>query len=123
MPPHVIRQFEVAEQSANLGFSGGLGCPCWLFTSTVAPSLPGQSVEDVRLSHSLRALMGALDRERSGPVMAALDACNARWGQNAVMPARAGLVSRRDRRDWNTKFEMRTPRYTTQVGELLITYA
>ncbi len=77
----------------------------------------------MRLSHSLRALMGALDRERSGPVMAALDACNARWGQNAVMPARAGLVSRRDRRDWNTKFEMRTPRYTTQVGELLITYA
>jgi DNA polymerase V len=51
--------------------------------------------------------------------MAAMDACNARWGRGAVVPARAGLVSRRD---WNTKFEMRTPRYTTQVGELPVAY-
>ncbi len=73
----------------------------------------------VPLSHSPRALIGALDRERSGPLMAAMDACNARWGRGAVVPARAGLVSRRD---WNTKFEMRTPRYTTQVGELPVAY-
>ncbi len=53
-------------------------------------------------------------------LMAVMDACNARWGRGAVVPARAGLVSRRD---WNTKFEMRTPRYTTQVGELPIAYA
>jgi DNA polymerase V len=37
-----------------------------------------------------------------------------------VVPARAGVVSRRD---WNTKFEMRTPRYTTQVSELPVAYA
>ncbi len=73
----------------------------------------------VPLSHSPRALIGALDRERSGPLMAAMDACNARWGRGAVVPARAGLVSRRD---WNTKFEMRTPRYTTQVSELPVAY-
>ncbi|WP_182180818.1 DUF4113 domain-containing protein, partial [Methylobacterium radiotolerans] len=35
------------------------------------------------------------------------------------VPARAGLVNRRD---WNTKFEMRTPRYTTRVNELPIAY-
>lgn len=47
--------------------------------------------------------------------MVAVDACNARWGRGAVVPARAGLVSRRD---GNTKFEMLTQRYTRQVSEL-----
>jgi DNA polymerase V len=74
----------------------------------------------VPLSHSPRALMGALDRERSEPLMAAMDACNARWGRGAVVPARAGLVSRRD---WNTKFEIGTPRYTSQVRELPVAHA
>ena len=74
----------------------------------------------VPLSHSPRALIGALDRERSGPLMAAMDACNARWGRGAVVPARAGLV---EKRDWNPKFEMRTPRYTTRVNELPVAYA
>jgi len=74
----------------------------------------------VTLSHSPRALIGTLDRARSGPLMAAMDACNARWGRGAVVPARAGLVNRRD---WTTKFEMRTPRYTTRVGELPVAHA
>lgn len=74
----------------------------------------------VPLSHSPRALIGAMDRERSGPLMAAMDACNARWGRGAVVPARAGLVAKRE---WNTKFEMRTPRYTTQVGEFPVAHA
>jgi DNA polymerase V len=74
----------------------------------------------VPLIDSPRALIGALDRERSGPLMAAMDACNTRWGRGAVVPARAGPVSKRD---WNTKFEMRTPRYTTQVSELPVAYA
>ncbi|MDP4026894.1 Y-family DNA polymerase [Methylobacterium sp. NEAU 140] len=74
----------------------------------------------VPLSHSPRALIGRLDRERSDPLMAAVDACNARWGRGTVVPARAGLVGRRD---WSTKFEMRTPRYTTQVSELPVAMA
>ncbi|MFD0939061.1 DUF4113 domain-containing protein, partial [Methylobacterium trifolii] len=61
-----------------------------------------------------------LDRERSGPLMAAIDVCNARWGRGAVVPARAGLV---ERRAWSTKFEMRSPRYTTQVTELPVACA
>ena len=52
-------------------------------------------------------------------LMAAIDACNARWGAGAVVPARAGVL---EKRDWFTKFEMRTPRYTTQVGELPVAY-
>ncbi|MCJ2079070.1 Y-family DNA polymerase [Methylobacterium sp. E-016] len=72
------------------------------------------------LDASPRALIGQLDRARSGPLMAAIDACNARFGRGSVVPARAGLV---ERRTWSTKFEMRTPRYTTQVGELPIAVA
>ena len=74
----------------------------------------------MRLEDSPRALIGQMDRERSGPLMAAIDACNARWGAGAVVPARAGVL---EKRDWNTKFEMRTPRYTTQVSELPVAVA
>ena len=62
-----------------------------------------------------------LDRERSASLMGALDACNARWGRGTVVPARAGLE--RQRRGWATKFEMRTPRYTTRVDELPTAHA
>ena len=47
--------------------------------------------------------------------MAAMDACNARFGRGSVVPARAGLQAKRT---WSTKFEMRSPRYTTQIREL-----
>ena len=74
----------------------------------------------ISLEASPRALIGQLDRERSGPLMAAIDACNARFGRGSVVPARAGLEARRT---WSTKFEMRTPRYTTQVSELPTAHA
>jgi len=74
----------------------------------------------VPLTESPRALIGRLDRERSGPLMEALDACNARWGRGSVVPARAGIATKRE---WNTKFEMRTPRYTTQVSDLPVACA
>ncbi|MBX9933256.1 MAG: DUF4113 domain-containing protein [Methylobacterium sp.] len=48
------------------------------------------------------------------------DACNARFGRGSVVPARAGLQAKRT---WSTKFEMRSPRYTTQVAELPIAIA
>ena len=72
------------------------------------------------LDDAPRALIGQLDRERSAPLMAAMDACNARFGQGTVVPARAELT---EKRTWSTKFEMRTPRYTTQVSELPVAYA
>lgn len=52
--------------------------------------------------------------------MAAMGACNARWGRGAVVPARAWLMSRRD---WNTMFETRMPRHTIQVRELPVAQA
>ncbi len=72
------------------------------------------------LDDSPRALIGQLDRERGGPLMAAMDACNARFGRGAVVPARAGLQAKRT---WSTKFQMRSPRYTTQLAELPVALA
>ncbi|CAA2144459.1 hypothetical protein MBLL_03583 [Methylobacterium bullatum] len=73
------------------------------------------TTELMPLQSSPRALIGRLDRERSGQLMAALDACNARFGRGSVVPARAGIVGKRE---WTTKFDMRTPRYTTNLGEI-----
>ena len=74
----------------------------------------------VPLAESPRALFGALDRERGGALMAAMDACNARFGRGSVVPARAGLVAKRT---WSTKYEMRTPRYTTRLTEVPVAVA
>lgn len=74
------------------------------------------TVDLVPLEASQRALIGALDRERSGKLMAALDACNAKHGRGAVFPAAAGVE--RQRKAWVTKFDMRSPRYTTRVDEV-----
>ncbi|WP_338041769.1 DUF4113 domain-containing protein [Methylobacterium organophilum] len=53
-------------------------------------------------------------------MMAALDACNARWDRGTVVPAQAGL----DRAcRWSMKFEMCSPRYTTQVAEVPTAWA
>jgi len=74
------------------------------------------TVDLVPLEASQRALIGALDREKSGRLMEALDACNAKHGRGAVFPAAAGVE--RQRKAWITKFEMKSPRYTTRVDEV-----
>ena len=74
------------------------------------------TVDLVPLAASQRALIGRLDRERSMRLMGALDACNARWGRGSVVPARTGLE--RQRRGWATKFEMRSPSYTTRITDI-----
>lgn len=53
--------------------------------------------------------------------MAALDACNARWGRGTVVPARAGLE--RARTDWSTKFALRSPHSATPVAALPTAWA
>jgi DNA polymerase V len=74
------------------------------------------TVDLVAPERSQRALIGALDRERSGRLMAALDACNRRHGRGSVFPAAAGVE--RQRKRWATKFELRSPRYTTRLDEV-----
>jgi DNA polymerase V len=70
----------------------------------------------VSLEAPQRALIGALDRERGGRLMVALDACNAKHGRGTVFPAAAGVE--RQRKAWITKFDSRSPRYTTRVDEV-----
>ena len=71
----------------------------------------------VRLAVSQRALpgLGQQDRERSAALMQALDTCNRRFGRGTVVTASAGMPTARA---WSTKFEMRSPRYTTQLSDL-----
>ena len=75
------------------------------------------TVDLVPLANSQRALPGLDlgDRAASANLMAALDACNRRFGRGAVVPGAAGISSKRA---WSTKFEMRSPRYTTRLDEL-----
>jgi hypothetical protein len=71
----------------------------------------------VPLSASQRAFpgLGQLDREHGAALMGALDACNRRFGRGAVVPGSAGFAPKRE---WSTKFDMRSPRYTTRIDEL-----
>ena len=74
------------------------------------------------LAASQRAMpgLGQLDREMGAALMEALDACNRRFGRGAVVPAAAGFAPKRE---WSTKFEMRSPRYTTRIDELPVVLA
>ena len=74
----------------------------------------------VLLDRAPRALIGGFDIERQGKLMAALDACNGRWGRGAVVSAAAGIP---EKRAWATKFEMRSPRYTTRIEEIPVVRA
>ena len=58
-----------------------------------------------------------LDRKKGAALMMALDACNRRFGRGTVVPGNTGFAPRRT---WSTKFEMRSPRYTTRLAELPI---
>lgn len=74
------------------------------------------TVDLVAPEMSQRALIGALDREKGGRLMEALDACNQKRGRGVVFPAAAGIV--RQRKAWVTRFDMRSPRYTTRIDEV-----
>lgn len=65
-------------------------------------------------SESQQALFDGLDHDRAARVMQALDEANKRWGRATVFPAAMGIR----REAFSTKFEMRTPRYTTRWDEL-----
>lgn len=56
-----------------------------------------------------RSFLAAFDRDRQ--LNEAIDA--GRYGRGTLFPAAAGI-----KRDWSTKFEMRSPAFTTQWAEL-----
>lgn len=62
-----------------------------------------------------RNLLVGFDREKRAALMGALDALNRRHGRGTLFPAAAGV-----KRDWQTKFEWKSPRYTTQWTDLPI---
>ncbi|WEK03366.1 MAG: Y-family DNA polymerase [Candidatus Devosia phytovorans] len=62
-----------------------------------------------------RALFDQLNHEKAAKVMAAMDEANRRWGRATVVPAAVGIAAKSA---FTTKFEMRSPRYTTRWREL-----
>lgn len=79
----------------------------------------GVMMDDLILAGSgPRPLFEASDRARSDRLRDALDAINGRFGRGALEPASAGL-----RREWQTRFERRSPRYTTRLDELPVATA
>ena len=62
-----------------------------------------------------RSFLVDVDRTERVRLMAALDDVNRRFGRGAIFPAATGI-----RREWATKFEMRSPRYTTRLAEIPI---
>ena len=64
-----------------------------------------------------RALFDGLDHERGARAMAAMDEANRRWGRATVVPA-ATMSSAAKAQTFTTKFEMRSPRFTTRWDEL-----
>jgi len=63
------------------------------------------------------ALFDNLDHERAAKVMAAMDEANRRWGRATVVPA-ATMGGPRKPQTFTTKFDMRSPRFTTRWDEL-----
>lgn len=68
-------------------------------------------------SERQRALFGALDHDKAAKVMAAMDEANRRWGRATVVPA-ATMGGPVKQQTFSTKFEMRSPRFTTRWDEL-----
>jgi DNA polymerase V len=71
----------------------------------------------VPIAKSQRALFGRI-RERSERLMHALDSINTRYGRGTLFPAANGI-----RRSWDTRFDMRSPRFTTCIDELPVVAA
>jgi DNA polymerase V len=59
--------------------------------------------------------------ERSSQLMSALDQVNRKFGKGTLKVASAGLEG--DRREWEMKQERRTPRYTTDWGDVPVVRA
>ena len=60
-----------------------------------------------------RSLLADINREKSTRLMVSLDAVNRRFGRGTLVPAAAGF-----QRDWATKADRKSPRYSTQWTEL-----
>lgn len=63
------------------------------------------------------ALFDNLDHERAAKVMAAMDEANRRWGRATVVPA-AVMGGPKKSQTFTTKFDTRSPRFTTRWDEL-----
>lgn len=69
--------------------------------------------ELVPLTMVQTSLLATIDRAQRARLNQALDAVNLRFGRNTLVPAAAGF-----KRTWSTKFERKSPRFTTRWDEM-----
>lgn len=62
-------------------------------------------------------LFPSIDPERSARLMGAMDKINERYGRRTLVPGRAGLAQR-----WTMRRQRLSPRYTTDVDDILEAY-
>ena len=72
----------------------------------------------VPMSEQPRMLFATRDPARSAKVMQALDTVNARYGRGTLRPLATGI-----KRGWSTRHERLSPRYTTNIDEMLVATA
>ncbi len=72
----------------------------------------------VPMSEQPRMLFATRDPARSAKVMQALDTVNARYGRGTLRPLATGI-----KRGWSTRHERLSPRYTTNLDEMLVATA
>lgn len=65
-----------------------------------------------------RPLFDARDREKTDRLMSAIDAINGKFGRGAVASAATGVK----KREWEARFDNRSPRYTTRLDELPVAF-
>lgn len=73
----------------------------------------GVQLNDLAPSGRQSSLFGR-PKEQTSALMEAMDAINSRYGRETVRPLATGTV-----RSWRPRQDMLSPRYTTEIGEIM----
>lgn len=107
MSNHTFDLMDAAVSAARHGWRGdpsGNGC---------AYTKAGVILDDLVAEQDRPAMLFPPDRPRDARLMDALDALNDRFGKKTVVLGREGFA-----REWVTRAELRSPRYTTRLSDL-----
>ncbi|QCR21718.1 Y-family DNA polymerase [Pontibacter sp. SGAir0037] len=70
--------------------------------------------------HAQMPLLDTIDREKHQRIMEVIDKVNARWGRGTLISAEQGVYAPEENHPWKMRSEMRSPRYTTHINEIMV---
>ena len=76
-------------------------------------------LDDLRPAGRQSVMLGTYDRAKSAKAMAAMDALNRRFGRGTIRPAAVPGV----KRDWQMRQNGLSPRFTTELAEVMVAEA